>query len=174
MHVVQLNDTTLQLEHFPVPWVIGLGAVQLVLLFALIKSLVDGAPGGVAISLVMLLVIGWLWLTKVYRRLRVVLDRERNALRISTTTLLGEHAAEYPLAELTGAEVETRHGANSIPETRLVLLLGNAEPPRRLCPDPFKPDTVELLNASERINAWLASAATPQPAPGTASGDVRP
>lgn len=174
MHVVQLTDTTLQLEHFPVPWVIGLGMVQVVLLFALIKAVVDGALGGMAISLAMLLVIGWVWLTKVYRRLRVVLDRERSALRISTTTLLGEQAAEYPLAELTGAEVETRHGANSIPETRLVLVLGNAEPPRRLWPAPFKPDPVELLNASERINAWLAAAATPQPARGTAPGDTRP
>jgi len=30
MNVVRQTDNALQLEHFPIPWVIGLGAVQAV------------------------------------------------------------------------------------------------------------------------------------------------
>jgi len=165
MNVVRQTDTILQLEHFPMPWVIGLGAVQAVLVIGLFQALFDGAFGPVALMLMMLGAIGWIWLTKIFRRLQIVLDRAEGTLRISASTPLGEQAADYPLAELTGAEVQTRHDSNSNPEPHLVLVLGNAAPPRQLWPDPFKPDPAELLSASASINAWLESG----PAPGGSS-----
>jgi len=174
MNVVRQTATVLQLEHFPMPWVIGLGAVQAVLVIGVFQALFQGAFGPVALMLAMLAAIGWIWLTKIFRRLQIVLDRDAGTLRISASTPLGEQGADYPLAELTRAEVQTRHDSNSSPEQHLVLVLGNAEPPRRLWPDPFKPDAAELLNASARINAWLESGPAPQQDGAPAPGDPSP
>lgn len=174
MKVVHQTDAVLQLEHFPTPWVIGLGTVLGVLLMALVKALVEFEFGGMAIASLMILAIGWVWLTRIFRRLQILLNRDTNVLRISVTTPLGEQGTDYPLTELTRAEVQTRHDSNSVAEPRLVLVLGNAEPPRRLWPDPFKPDAADLLQVSERINAWLASGSAPEHSTKSERGDVSP
>jgi hypothetical protein len=156
MNVVLQTDTRLQIEHLPIPWIIGLGAVCLVLLIGLIRALIEGAWGGALIAAVMLAALAWMCLTKIFTRLQIIFDRDTNSLTINATSLLGEQSASYPLADLTRAEIETRHDSNSTPEPRLALVLGNAQSPQRLSADPFRPDPADLLHASERINAWLA------------------
>jgi len=172
MHVVRQTDDVIELEHTPIPWVIGLGAVVVVLLVGLIKALLEGAIGGSLIALAMLGALSWIMVTRIIRRLRIVADRGTGSLQITATTLQGEGSASYPLSALLRAEVETRHDhGTSTPQPALVLVLGDVNPPRRLRLDPFQPDPVDLLHASDRINAWLGAAppAVPEPPLNTAS-----
>ena len=156
MNLVHQTDDMIELEHTPIPWVIGLGAVVFVLSIGLLRAIVEGALGGSLVALAMLAGLSWLMVTRIVRRLRGVADRGTGMLRISATTLRGEGSADYPLSALLRAEVETRHDpGNSTPEPALVLVLGDESPPRRIRLDPFRPDPADLLHASERINAWL-------------------
>lgn len=162
MHVARQTDDVIELEHVPAQWIIGLGAVWMILLIGLLKALVEFDPGGIVIVLAMIGVLSWIMVTRIVRRLRVVADRATNTLRISATTLRGEGSAHYPLSALLRAEVETRHDrATSRPEPSLVLVMSDSDSPRRLRLDPFKPDPADLLHASERINAWLATGEAP-------------
>ena len=169
MNVLRETDEVLELEHVPVPWIIGLGAVVMVLAIGLIRALVEGSVEGILISLVLLVVLSWIMLKWVVRRLRVVADRGADTLRIIAQTPLGEGSASYPLSALLRAEIETRHERNnSTPEQALVLVMSDASPTRRVRLDPFRPDTADLLQACARINAWLAAgAATSQASPTT-------
>lgn len=164
MNVLRETDEVLELEHVPVPWIIGLGAVVMVLAIGLIRALVELSLEGILISLVMFAALSWIMLKWVVRRLRVVADRGAGTLRIIAWTPLGEGSASYPLPALLRAEIETRHDRNtSTPEPALVLVMGDASPPRRVRLDPFRPDPADLLQACARINAWLGAGAATSP-----------
>lgn len=158
MDVIKQTEDVIELSHTPFEWALGLGTVVIILFVGLIKALAEGALEGILISLAMLGVLSWLMITRIIRRLRVIADRGTGNIRISATTLRGEGFADYPLSALLRAEVETRHdGGNSTPEQRLVLVMGDESPTRRIQLDPFRPDPADLLYASQRINAWLAA-----------------
>jgi hypothetical protein len=158
MQVVRQTEDVIELEHTPVPWVIGLGSVCVVLSIGLLKALFEGEFVGAFIALAMLAGLSWLMITRIIRRLRVVADRGAGTLRISATTVRGEGSASYPLAELLRAEVQTRHDSGtSTAETAMVLVMADGHSPRHLRLDPFHPDSADLLYASDRLNAWLGS-----------------
>jgi hypothetical protein len=175
MNVLRETDEVLELEHVPVPWIIGLGAVVIVLAIGLIRALVELSLEGILISLVMLAALSWIMLKWVVRRLRVVADRGADTLRIIARTPLGEGSASYPLSALLRAEIETRHERNnSTPEQALVLVMDDASPTRRVRLDPFRPDTADLLQACARINAWLAAGADISQASRTPAPEEQP
>ena len=152
MNLVHQSPERLELEHRPMSWIVGLGIVCAVLLLGVLKALIEGELTGVAIAGLMLLVIGWVWLTRIFLTVRLSADRGNDSLRITTISLFGEKFRERALADLTGAEVDTRYReSDSSAEAALVLMFGSERHPIQL----FKPDPGDLLQAAESINAWL-------------------
>ena len=157
MNVINQSPERLELEYRPMSWIVGLGMVCAVLLLGALKALFDGELTGVAIASLMLLAIGWVWLTQIFLTVRLSADRGNGSLRITTISLFGEKFRERALADLTGAEVDTRYReSDSSAEAALVLMFGSERHPIQL----FKPDPGDLLQAAESINAWLTQAQT--------------
>lgn len=167
MNLVHQSPDRLELEHRPMSWIVGLGIVTAMLLLFTLKALIDGEFGGVAIGGLMTLAIGWVWLTQVFLTVRLGADRGSDRLKITTISAFGEKFRERALADLTGAEVDTRYcESNSSAETALVLRFGSERHPIRL----YRPDPADLLQAAAAINAWLGQA----PTANTPSGDEQP
>lgn len=159
MQLLSKSTSRLELEHRPMQWIVGLGIACAVLVLGLLKAMLEGEFGGMAISAVLLAAIGWIWLTKIFVTVRLLADRDAGTLRIATVSRFGEKFRERDLADLTGAEVETRYReTNSVAEPGLVLKFGS----ERHRMDLFKPDPAELLQAAEAINSWLAQASIRQ------------
>lgn len=164
MNVTDQSPERLELEHRPMPWIIGLGMVCAALLLFATMALIEGEFAGVAIAGLMVLAVGWVWLTQVFLTVRLSADRDEDRLKITTISLFGEQFRERALADLTGAEIDTRYReTDSSAEPSLVLRFGSERHPIKL----FKPDPADLLQAAESINAWLNRA---QARPGN-SGD---
>jgi hypothetical protein len=158
MQVVHQAEDKIELEHVPTQWVIGLGAVCFVLLIGLVRALFEGAVQGALVALAMLAALSWLILTRIFRRVRLVLDRGAGEVRVGAITVFGERETTYPLSDLLRVEVDTRYEENnSAAEPTLALVLADAGKPRRVRLDPFKPRPEDLLSASGRINAWLGT-----------------
>lgn len=146
----------IELEHLPTQWVVGLGAVCLVLVIGLVRALIEGATEGALVALAMLAALSWILVTRVFRRVRLSADRGTGQLRISAGTLLGEWEETYPLADLLRVEVDTRYEeSTSAPRPSLALVLKEAGETRRVRLDLFRPRPEDLLSSSERVNAWL-------------------
>ena len=158
MQVVQQADDRIELEHVPTQWVIGLGAICLVLLIGLVRALAEGAMEGALVALAMLAALGWIILKHVFRRVRLVLDRGTAQARVSAITVFGARETEYPLGDLLRVEVDTRYEEdNSAVQPTLALVLADEGKPRRVRLDMFRPAPEDLLSASGRINAWLGT-----------------
>lgn len=160
MNIVHQSADRLALEHRPMAWMVGLGVMAAVLLIAAISALADGALGGAAVAGALLGAIGWVALTRVFRRVALVADRSTGVVGITTTTLLGEQAETHALADLLRAEVESRYRTtDSTVEPGLVLVLDRGDRPERLRLDLFRPDPADLLQAEQQINGWLGHVA---------------
>ncbi|MEZ5555986.1 hypothetical protein [Haliea sp.] len=155
MEITTKTADLLVVQHQPTNWIIGLGAVCVVLLIGLARALVELSLSGITISLLMLTALGWLMLTQVVRRLQLIADRHTDLLQIKATTPLGEKVAEYPLSALQRSETQTRHGSQSIPETMLVLVFGATNPASHVKFNAFRPDVAAILSVSEQLNQWL-------------------
>ncbi|MDT8439875.1 MAG: hypothetical protein RQ729_12800, partial [Wenzhouxiangellaceae bacterium] len=152
MNITNHSPQRLELEHRPTHWIIGLGLICAALLLFALKALFDGEWTGVAIAGAMLAGVGWVWLTQVFLTVRLSAEQDGDRLKITTISLFGEKFRERELADLTGAEVETRYSeTSSTREAGLVLKFGSERHPISL----FKPDPADLLQAAESINAWL-------------------
>lgn len=158
MNISYQDGGRIELEHVPAQWVLGLGAVCLVLLVGLVRALVEGAVAGALVALAMLAALSWVVLTRILCRFRLVLDRSTGQVRVSAGTVFGEREETYPLAALVRVEVDTRYEeGNSTAQPTLALVLADAGQPRRVRLDPFRPRPEDLLSASARINAWLGT-----------------
>lgn len=158
MRVIHQGDDRIELEHLPTQWVIGLGAVCFVLVIGLVRALFEGAIQGALLALAMLAALSWIVLTRIFRRVRLVVDRGAGQVRVSASTVFGENETTYPLADLLRVEVDTRYDEDdSTSEPTLALVLADGGKPRRVRLDPFRPRPEDLLDASERINAWLGT-----------------
>lgn len=166
MQILNSNANRLELEHRPMQWIVGLGVVCAVLAIALLKALLEAQLGGVAISSLMLAALGWIWLTRIFLIVRLTADRDVGTLRITIVSRFGETFRERDLADLSGAEIETRYSeTSSVAEPGLVLKFGNERHRMKL----FKPDAAELLQAAEAINAWLEQTRSSQAVAGEAA-----
>ena len=172
MEITTKTADLLVLQHQPTNWIIGLGAVCVVLLIGLLRALIELSLPGITISLVMLTALGWLMLTQVVRRLQLIADKHTDLLQTKATTLLGAKVVEYPLSALQRTETQTRHGSQSVPETMLVLVLGDTSPARRVKFDAFRPDPAAILSVSEQVNQWLEAGR--RIADGTTTPDAPP
>ena len=77
MNVLRETGEILELEHVPVPWIIGLGAVVMVIVIGLIRALVEVSVEGILISLVLLVVLSWTEQALVLKRRHALRSRER-------------------------------------------------------------------------------------------------
>ncbi|MFW6340682.1 MAG: hypothetical protein ACOC0Q_07420 [Wenzhouxiangella sp.] len=167
MKVTSQSCERLELEHRPISWIVGMGITTAMLLLFTLKALIDGEFGGVAIAGLMTLAIDWVWLTQAFVTVRLNADRASDRLKITTTSAFGENFRERALADLTGAEVDTRYcESSSSAKTALVLRFGSERHPIQL----FKPDPADLLQAATAINTWLGQAQTTN----NPSGDEQP
>ncbi len=158
MNMMSEDDGRIELEHVPTQWVIGLGAVCFVLLVGLVRALFEGAVQGALVALAMLAALSWFVLTRVFRRLRLVLDRGTGVVRVTASTVFGERETTYPLGDLLRVEVDNRYEeGHSAAQPTLALVLADGGKPRRVRLDAFRPRPEDLLSASGQINAWLGT-----------------
>jgi hypothetical protein len=144
----------------PIDWIVGLGGILAILAIALLRAIAEGALNGILISLIMIATLGWITANEALRRVTLHADRATGTLRIAITTPLGRQAKDYPLAAVSGLEIETRHHRrNSMPQPVLTLMLHQDGAPVRQQLPLFQPYPVDLLYASQCFNAWLAERA---------------
>jgi hypothetical protein len=167
MEPTEPSTTRIELTQRATGWVVGLGAVLVILAVGLLRAILEGALNGILISLCLIGALGWIMATQVLRRVSLLADREIGTLRITAQTPRGSSTQEFSLSDLRRVEVETRHQrSHSLPEPRLVLVLDEGAGTRRERIEMFRPEPIDLLYAANTLNSWLTPSATDAPEPG--------
>lgn len=157
MKVLYQDPHRLEIEHRPLKWMIGLGALAGVFALGGISALIDGKYGTGLVVLAMTGLAVWIMLPRVVRTLRLQFDRAEASLVISFMTRSGEQSERLDLGRLIKADVDQRFEENnSTAEIQLMLVLGPDRPPERRVLTVFQPAAEEVLYIVQVINQWLA------------------
>jgi hypothetical protein len=160
VRVVQQSERAIEMTDMPIDWIVGLGGILAILAIALLRAIAEGALNGILIALILIAALGWITANEALRRVTLRADRAAGTLQIDVTTPLGRQVNDYPLAGVSGLEIETRHHRrNSMPQPVLTLLLHQDGAPVRQQLPLFQPYPVDLLYASQCFNTWLAERA---------------
>jgi hypothetical protein len=164
MDPTEPSITRIELTQRATGWVVGLGAVLIILAVGLLRAVLEGALNGVLISLCLIGALGWIMATQALRRVSLLADRETGTLRITAQTPRWSSTQEFSLSDLRRVEVETRHQrSHSLPEPRLVLILDEGAGTRRERIEMFRPEPIDLLHAANTLNSWLTPTASDLP-----------